>query len=254
MRKITKVMLLIVFLIGILISNICYADSEACDVKITSDKTKLNAGDVVTLSVKLSNVNIEDGISAIVGELDYDQEIFDIVYETDSDIEDAIDLETQKEEYELDNLKVVYYNEDGWYLCLAEIEDADGATIEGLTLGDPVTSSETIGTIKLKVKSTAKATTTEIGFGELYVLDDAEEPYEITTEPSVSLTIASTTNEPTTNKNTNINTNTEKVYNGTTANTAAPYAGSKEVTPIILIVTIIAIITLGKVIKYKDIK
>ena len=127
-------------------------------------------------------------------------------------------------------------------------------------VGEPDTSSVTLGSIKLKVKDTAITTTETISLTDVNVLDEAEETYEIDDATDVSITInAVSSSGGNTNKKSSTNTNTEtdkeNTYNpSTTANQSAPYTGVEDVMPIIFAVAVITIIAFIGIIKYRDIK
>ena len=137
-----------------------------------------------------------------------------------------------------------------------EVDDANGATLIAETYGDPVKSSTSIGTIKLKVKKDVSSSTETITISSISVID-AEENYDLSEEASVKLTIntENSTNDESKNDsqvgNKNANNNQQKA---TTSNEPAPYTGVKEVTPIIFVVGIIATMAFIRFIKYKDIK
>ena len=119
MKKSIKIFLVIILFIILTINNSIYAvEEDVCKVVLSANKTDLKAGDTVEISVKLSNITLENGITYIVGQLDYSQDVFEIVYEDDSVIEDAIDLDEMRDDLGYETLKVAYFDEDGWYLLL----------------------------------------------------------------------------------------------------------------------------------------
>ena len=119
MKKSIKIFLVIILFIILTINNSIYAvEGDVCKVVLSANKTDLKAGDTVEISVKLSNITLENGITYIVGQLDYSQDVFEIVYEDESVIEDAIDLDEMRDDLGYETLKVAYFDEDGWYLLL----------------------------------------------------------------------------------------------------------------------------------------
>lgn len=273
MKKFLKaeaIFLILIFAISLLLNNNVYAATEECKMQLSADKTTLNIGDEVTLTVKVSDIASGEAIQGIVGTLNYPQDIFEIEYITDSQIEENIALSDMRTTSGIDNLKVVYYSESGWYILCGEVANSDGAALYAETTGsDPIESSQEIGTIKLKVKDSAITTTTPIKVTDINIENAEGNTSSITTEPSVNFTVNALTSsggsssgnsgssggtssgtKNNTGANTGINTSTKN----TSANTSAPYTGAKEVAPIILIVTIIAVVVFIKLIKYKDIK
>ena len=119
MKKSIKIFLIMVIFFVLAVNNSIYAvEEDVCKVEISANKTNLKAGDTVEISVKVSNITLENGITYIIGQLDYSQDVFEIVYEDDSVIEDAIDLDEMREDLGYETLKVAYLDEDGWYLLL----------------------------------------------------------------------------------------------------------------------------------------
>lgn len=119
MKKSIKIFLIIALFIILTINNSIYAvEEDVCKVVLSANKTDLKAGDTVEISVKLSNITLENGITYIVGQLDYSQDVFEIVYEDESVVEDAIDLDEMRDDLGYETLKVAYFDEDGWYLLL----------------------------------------------------------------------------------------------------------------------------------------
>ena len=245
MKKSIKICIVFLILMLLIISN-SYAASEACKVSMSSNKEgTLNIGDEVEISITLSNITLTGGITKIGAELSYDQNIFDIVYEEDSSIADNLDLS----EFGSENLKVVHYQEGGWYLATSEVEGSNGAALIGENTGDPTIATGVIGKIKLKVKNTVTTTTTDIKLKTITVFGADESENTISSEASTNLKINAVSNK-TTNTTKKNNTNGQN----TTANTSTPYTGVEEVAPIIIAVAIIAIVAFVKLIKYKDIK
>lgn len=260
MKKSIKIIFILTLsMIVLLINSTVYADSDACKIDLSSNKTTLNIGDEIQLSIKMSNITTSEAIANFAGQLDYDQDVFEIEYITDSTTEENLGLSDLRNETGASDLKIAYYEEGGWYIACQEIEGADGAAIMGETTGDPATSSTTIGIIKLKVKDTATTTTTTISLRSTSVVDVKEKTYELSKEASVNFTvnainttIQSGTQNTTNSKIQNIATTSNETANST-ANTSAPYTGVEEILPIIFVVAIITVVAFVKFVKYKDI-
>ena len=252
MKKYIKLIILTLLFIAISIGSVCAAD--ACKVTLSADKTNLKKGETTKIKISLSNITeIDDGVTQIVGQLEYDQDIFDIVYVDEDDLEEDLDLDTVKEEYGLDSLKIAYYNEDDWCILIGEIADADGAVLIGETIGDPVKTSQTIGSIQFKVKKDTSSTE-NITLSSLTVLDPSYQDYELTAEPIAKITISSvgTVEDPEDPEEPQQPKNTQK--ENTSVNEAVPYTGAKEVSPAIVILAVIAIIGCAGVVRYRGIK
>ena len=271
MKKSIKSKILVISLLFVIILSIgsVWAANDVCKFNVSSNKTKATKGDTITLNLGLDDVTgVTGGIFRFVAQMEYNQDMFEIGYIEDEEIEEEIDLESLREEFGVESLKIAFYDDEGWCLLIGDIEGANGAIIIGETSGDPVESSEDIGTIKLKVIDD-EASTEEIIFSEISVIDSSRKDYEISAKSKASIKISnSTTDEGTSgsqsesgnNKNNaknnaNNNNNANKNINpNTPANEAAPYAGTKEVAPIIFAVALIATIGFAGVIKYKGIE
>ena len=119
MKKTIKVILVLLLFLAILTCKVYAEDEDVCKLSISADKTKLSAGDTVTLTIKLSDIDEStDGIINLVGEFEFDQDVFEIVYIEDNSIEEEIDLDTIREETEIDNLKIAYYDDEKWNILL----------------------------------------------------------------------------------------------------------------------------------------
>ena len=253
MKKYFKIIILTLLFIAMFIGNVCAADS--CKVTLSADKTNLKKGETTKIKINLSNItNIDDGIIQIIGQLEFDQDLFEIVYVNDPDIEEELDLDTIKDEYDFDDLKIAYYNEDDWCLLVGEVEDANGLILIGETIGDPVKSSQTIGSIQFKVKKDASSTES-ITLSSLSVIDPSFDDYEIEAEPTAKIKISSVgTEEPEEPEEPQQPAKNNTKNENTSANEAAPYTGAKEVSPLIFAVAVIAIMGFAGVIRYRGIK
>ena len=117
MKKSIKILFIVTLFIILLSNTKIYAADKAAKVTLTPNKTKLNIGDTVSIDIKLSNITVTNGISYVLGRLEYSQDIFEVVYEDINNI-DNIDLDELANEYELEEIKVASYDEDGWCLLL----------------------------------------------------------------------------------------------------------------------------------------
>ncbi len=255
MKKYFKVVILTLLFIALTIGNVSAADS--CKVTLSADRTNLKKGETTKVKISISGItDIDDGIIQIVGQLEYDQDIFEIIYENDPDLEEELGLDEIKDDYELDTLKIAYYNEDDWCILVGEVEGSDGAILIGETVGDPVKTSQTIGSIQFKVKKDTSSTENII-LSSLSVIDPSAQDYELTSEPTAKIVISSVGSEDPEDPEEPVQ-NTQKPQNtqqeNTSANEAAPYTGVKEVSPLIFAVAVIAIMGFAGVIRYKGIE
>ena len=85
-KKITKKIMIILILFTVLIASInikSFAADYTCTLTVEADKTKIKAGESVTLSIKVSNINAGVGIAIFNTTLEYDANVFDVALKAD---------------------------------------------------------------------------------------------------------------------------------------------------------------------------
>ena len=85
MKKISIIIICSILFINILTMNVNAAD-EVCKASISSDKTELGKGDIVTINVLISNITNTAGIGQFSGILEYSDDVFELVTEEDESI------------------------------------------------------------------------------------------------------------------------------------------------------------------------
>lgn len=268
MKKIISILTLLVIIL-IQFTVYTYA-ANACSISLSSDNQSLNKSDELTVSLKMSNITIEDGISAFGAILEYSEDIFELIID---ESEDAKEIISQFEGTEYEECKVLYVgqNDDDeeilnpWTILLLESEDGKG--IVGITT-ESQKESQKIGKLKFKVKENAKTSSGEkITLEELTVMDSKDNDFVLSNaytsvnvigSQSISITnsTSNTSNKASntsstynkTNKATSISNN---LNTSTEASKDVPKAGSPIVLPIFLIM--IAFIVY-KYKKYSEIK
>lgn len=282
MKKISIIICSIIFITTILTMNVNAAD-EVCKVSITPDETELEAGDTVTINVMMSNISNTAGIGQFSGILEYSEDVFELVTEEDESI--------NADYPELTDYPILYSGrqdsdttiENTWYMILVKKETQNGFVSSVDTkFSEDVTpvkqgESQVVGKIKLKVKDNTTATTAKITLTEMkaFELENSSSTSgdligNSMADATVNLTIKETeenTETPDTSeenntneKNNNGNTSTVKQNNTQSqkqddnkAKRNVPYAGMKDIVPILLIVLTISILSYFAYRKYKDI-
>lgn len=84
MRKIMIIFILFAVLIsGASIKSFAAEEEYTCTLTIDPDKTKIAAGESVTFSIKVSDINAGNGIAIFNTTLEYDTNVFDIKLKPD---------------------------------------------------------------------------------------------------------------------------------------------------------------------------
>lgn len=144
MRK--KVLLGITIIIACLLNN----KVDATKLEIETDKIDINPGEEVHLKIKVEEIDIEQGINAIQGKLEYDKNIFEKV--TNNDFEPK------------NNWTTLYNDED---------TEAEGKfIIMNLSAGEK--EDQTITEVSLKVKEDTNIKKTTIKISELCTANEEE--------------------------------------------------------------------------------
>lgn len=167
-KKMVVSVLIIFVLLGILCVKSFAADSFSASM--TPSSTRVTKGGEVTVTVKLSGINVEGGISAVDAVLKFDSDILSL---EESDVKGLNEWSAQ---YNADTSKLVF----------------DTATA--------VTSDTEIATMKFKVSNSTSALTAAIRLvsvsGANAGLDDTVKVKDITT--NISIGGGTSTNTPTT--------------------------------------------------------
>ena len=272
MKKTLKIILYFLVFI-ILLTNSANAEDVACKISLSANKTTLNAGDELIITLSMSNVSKENGISDFVSVLEFSDDIFELVFEEDEELSAAL------ENTEFKDCKILYSGDkdtdttikNPWYLLCLEDEEG-GKAIYGSTSADPQISNQVVGKIRLKVKGNAETTKATISITDTEVFDpEAISKYETTgnligyeiEDSKIELQIKGKSNNgglPVNNSiqnnaiqknNINIDVNTH-VENK--ANQNVPYTGIEDyIIPFIFIVVIIAVLAYINYRKYKEI-
>lgn len=163
-KRILITLLIIFALIFALIGTSFAASSFSAT--LTPDSTRVQKGNDVTVTLKLSGINVEGGISSLSGTLKYDSDVLTI----------------KKEDIKASGDWAVDYNEDNSKIVFDRAE--------------AVTSDEEVATFKFKVNSSTSATTAAIQLvsikGANSGLDEAVSISDITTNISIGNSIAPT--------------------------------------------------------------
>lgn len=184
---------IIILLIMIIISGINYtvksANGDSYSLKMSVDKTTLKAGDTVTISLKLDNIEIqsgEKGLGSYEGSIVYDKNIFE-------------------------DLKMI--GNSNWDTPFQN----EGRFTSTRTDGKCVSETQEIATITLKVKSNAKEGNTTIQIKDFSASNAVENIPTSNTSIIAKIEKESDKNN-TLNTNTSNNGNTNTNNGGTTNN------------------------------------
>lgn len=269
MKKFIQIILC--FIINLLLfTTYVNAESDACKLTLSADKTTLKPGDVVTITLKISDITKSSGIAQIISKLDYSEDIFEPIKVTDKDLEETL------AETELKDATLLYSglaNSDSsiknpWYFL--QVKKNGNKGFYASTAADPQIETQVLGKMKLKVKNNASTTTTKVALKEIEAYDaqGISNPENAQTFPvkdsSIELKISSSSNEPTNSNNntsrnntsknnTNTTTNNNANISNNTANTNVPHTGVENFAPIIIIAIIISIISYFAYEKYKNV-
>lgn len=266
MKKIIKIMLLQVLILFFVINPV-KAEEVPCKISLSSNKTSLQPGDEVIVNLSVSNTTISKGIQYISAILDYQADVFDIVYD-ESDLAEEKLAQFQEGEEE-GNVAMIYVGENDtsatgnkWNVVLLYDEDTKTNGILAYS-EEAQTQSQTIAKIKFKVKSDAPKTDSKITLEEITVFteDDADEGTK-TEDTSISFSINGkepvVVEKPENVSKQNVNKQNENKH--TTGNNQAisqketPYTGIEDYIPAIAVIIIISIISYFNYKRLKDIK
>ena len=206
-------------------------------VELIANKTKLNRGDTVEVSVKIKDLtDVGEGINAFMGTLEYDTNVFETVTKADMKAQNGWDTP----EYNEENGKVI--------------------TVKG----DYITEEEVIFTINLKVKDDATFGETILGFKEPEAANDNDyigESFELNLEIVEKQVENPDTENPNendndndsnndNNNNDNNQNNDDKKEDNTVTNQKLPYTG-KTMIFIAIGLIILSVISIISYISYR---
>lgn len=256
MKKTIKIILCFVIFVILLMTNV-RAEDKACKISLSSNKTTLNAGDKVTITLTMSDITKSSGIVEFISALEYDSNIFEIIPEDDEEL--IADLEIESGETE-----ILYNGENDttvtnpWYLLYMESDGSGG--VYGSSMADPQTQQQVVGKINFKVKEDAISTSTTISLQgtEVYDSENVSESenegdltgYEIA-DSDIKLQINGVAEEEEEPDDIMINEEIEDVED--IADEDVPYTGIEDVIPFALIVIVFGIVAYIKYRKYKEI-
>lgn len=144
-KKIIVILLVIAMIIGINIKTLA-AMGDSYKVNLTATSTTAKAGDTVSINLKITNVNVENGIGSCQGTVSYDKDVFELV--------------------EISGI--------GKWGGLAS--DDNGNFTGARSDAQAISEDQEILTVELKVKDSAKAGSSEIKVSnfEAYNYDDED--------------------------------------------------------------------------------
>lgn len=143
MKKKELLTLLIVLLFIIICPHIVCAKG----IEMNTDKTEIKAGDIVTITIKIKDVGIDEGINSIQGHLIYNKDDWEQV--------SVEDIKSKN------NWSIIYNNE--------ETESEGKFILINFGLGE--TEEQELVEIKLKSKAKIISKKSEIKLSELYTTD-----------------------------------------------------------------------------------
>lgn len=209
----------IILLIMIVILSVGFnVNAETTDeysIKLTSSNTTLEAGDIITISLKVDNINIqsgEKGIGAYEGTIVYDSNIFEDLKMSGNDVWDT------------------------------PIEN-EGRFTSVKSDGICTNQSQEVAKITLKVKENASLGSTKIEIKDFEASNGEKNISTVDTE--LTIKIGKTTSDVDTNSNI---TNTNRINTGEAQN-KLPYAGISET--LVIFILVVAIVGIFSYIKYK---
>ena len=285
MKKTIKIALFFAFCI-ILLATCVKAEGNEYKITLSADKKTLKPGDEVTITILMENTAISNGIYSFVSNIEFSEDVFDIVTEEDLGDEEIKML------YDGTNDPELIDSGNPWGVIM--MNDGENKLLYAQSIGEtPVKqgASQVIGRIKLKVKSNAMPTTGKLNllsktvFDNLEVLEDptnldSDAGYTITDseQDAVQLQIVSSTGntgnigntgntgnigntvnqtskddyQTIVNKQNNVQTQ-NKVQTENKATGSAPYTGIEDYIPFIFIGIIISVMAYINYQKYKNI-
>ncbi len=259
------------FLFIISIVNYTFA-AEELSMKIEPNKSSAKSGDTIELTISAMNSSSSD-IMGLGGAFEFNDSIFELeTLDYDTAIEEADSimatiLKEMKTAIEGKECKLLSVEND-W--CLTLVEESGVYALAALSVSNPLkqdTDYTEIGTIKLKVKSTAGSATEkfELSTIEATAGNDSSSSIKAADVSSKSITIngggdeefedipSLDPEEDEEEEETTSVTNQSNTQDPQEANTEAPDTGVEDVIPFIVIAAIIGFIGYVKYNKYQGI-
>ena len=261
-RKIFTLLAIALLTMIVLSTKVFAAESFLVNAKASADT--LNPGDTLTVSVSVSDIDVEKGLGTLGGTLGYDKTVF--------------------EEVKAKNLK----SGEDWESVTYNADNGKFVTLT--SSGETLKTDTEVFTITLKVLDTAKEGKTSIKLSDLNSSDGEKDLYTADTEkiitiasstskPEDNTTGNNTTNNTTGNNTTSNNDTTNNVIgnNNTTSNTITntttnttntskanasknntitvlPYAGESDIAIVVGMLVISTVIGYFKLKSYKEVK
>lgn len=238
MRKIIETILLFIFCL-ILTTTSVKAESEACKITLSADKTSLKPGEEVTITLLMEEITNSAGIYELQTMLDFPEDVFEVQTFMDEQLgEELVYNGGEDTDSSITN---------PWYLMIEE------NVLVGATLNSQK-QSQVVGRITLKVKEDAGSTIAKVKLAETLVFDENGEEYQIADSNEISLQITAPS-QTTTNQNQTANKiqPQNKVQTENKATGEAPYTGVEDYIPFIFIGIIICVMAYINYKKYKNI-
>ena len=227
MKKKFLVNLLLVIMLGVMLASTVNAATNSFKAELSASSTSLKPGDEITLTLKVSDINMgDDGINAVEGTIKYDTNVFEAI--TQSSIT----------------------SESGWSTTYnGETSNSLNGKFLAVNLSAGTKEDTTILTVKFKVKQdVAKTTETQINFVDV-TSNDGVDLVNVGTK-SVKLKV--TVPEEPKNEIKNEVKNLEVKPSENTATGRIPQTG---VTPAIVVtISVIAIVCVYIGIRYRNMK
>ena len=222
-----KILSFIVMMV-ILVTTVAVYATATVTMRLTSDKTTLTAGDEITLTFSIGSItDIEGGIKAIQGTIEYDTNIFEEITTSSK-----VDM-------------------NGWATELNTANNMFAGTSSGATGGS-------IFTLTLKVKEGISATNTTVTIKDIKTADPTNDDEKVDVA-NVSVTIGSTIITPI-NNTVNNTSNTNGVNRNNVVNVNADNTTSSSVLPqtgispyVIIAIVVIAVVAVVSIVRYKNI-
>lgn len=195
MQKKKIIILIMMMLLICIFTKSTYASNEA-EIKLTIDNTNLTTSDKAIVKMSVVNNSAEGEISAVLGYLNYDIEIFELQTLDSGEIDEKIEAELA----ELAEIENIYLDavsiKNDWLLGVTEDDETEETIICALYLNENggVAQGQTveIGEFEFEIKDSITKATTNI---ETYnmVASTAEGNFELTNAHSPDITITGTT-------------------------------------------------------------
>ena len=275
MKKFVRILVFgFIFLLAIVNTSLA---TEEVNIKLEMDKSVLNTGDEVTVSISATS-NATSDVMGLGGAIEFNKDMFEIVtidYDTAVEEADSIMstiLTEMKKQMDAQGkeTKLICVNED-W--CITLVEEQGVSVFAAITIASPIKNSSTyteIGEIKFKVKGTESSSTEKISLTNIKATAGSDSsksidcPDALTQSITINLGAAGdmegipsldsgNDNDDSSNNDEKTGTSQATNTNSQTANTSAPDAGAEDLIPFAIIILIAGLFGYIKYNKYRDI-